>query len=167
LSLCIQAFKIKYLKQQFCKYDRSILMNYYKYITSLVAAIVLLVGCGGGSGDSTPPTVAGTYIGTIYKLSNAIKYTGPASMTINSSNAMAGTWTISPENSSGPLPTYVVNLSGTVDSAGVLTANGAIGSTTNVMPMTGTVDKVTGKVTASYTYSGGVSPFTGEFTLVK
>jgi hypothetical protein len=113
------------------------------------------------------PTVAGTYTGTITRLYNAILYSGPASMTITSGNAMTGTWSVAPFNSAGAMPPFIVNLSGTVDSAGVLTGNGAIGPTANVMPLTGNVVISTGTVSGTYNFSGGVLPFPGTFSLRK
>ena len=126
------------------------------------AALLTLAGC-----HTIPPapTVDGTYTGNIQRLFNAINYSGPASMTITSGNTMTGTWTVTPFNSSGPLPTLVVNLSGTVDSAGVLTGNGSIGAATNVMPLTGNVAISTGIVSGTYNFSGGVLPFPGTFSL--
>ena len=135
-----------------------------KYFVRLLAAtsILFLAGCC----CFTPaPTAAGTYTGNIQRLFNAINYSGPASMTITSGNTMTGTWSVSPFNSAGAMPPFVVNLSGTVDSAGVLTGNGAIGATANVMPLTGNVVISTGTVSGTYNFSGGVLPFPGTFSL--
>jgi hypothetical protein len=138
----------------------------FKHFARLLAvtSLLFLAGC---ICIPPAPTVAGTYTGTIYRLYNAIQYSGPATMTITSANTMTGTWSVAPFNSSGAMPPFVVNLSGTVDSAGVLTGNGAIGATTNVMPLTGNVVTSTGTVSGTYNFSGGVLPFTGTFSLVK
>ena len=137
-----------------------------KHFVRLLAAssLLFLAGC---CCIPPAPTIAGTYTGNIQRLYNAINYSGPATMTITSGNAMTGTWSVAPFNSSGVMPTFVVNLSGTVDSAGVLTGNGAIGATTNVMPLTGNVVISTGTVSGTYNFSGGVLPFPGTFSLRK
>ncbi len=138
-----------------------------KYFVRLLAATSVLFLAGCCCLIPPPPTIAGTYTGNIQRLYNAINYSGPATMTITSGNTMTGTWSVAPFNSSGAMPTFVVNLSGTVDAAGVLTGNGAIGSTANVMPLTGNVVVSTGTVSGTYNFSGGPVPFPGTFSLVK
>ena len=138
------------------------LKNFVRLLAA--AALLTLAGC------HTPPpapTVDGTYTGNIQRLFNAINYSGPASMRITSGNSMTGTWSVTPFNSAGAMPPFVVNLSGTVDSAGVLTGNGAIGATANVMPLTGNVVISTGTVSGTYNFTGGVLPFPGTFSLRK
>ena len=138
------------------------LKNYVRLLAA--AALLTLAGC-----RTPPPTtsVNGTYTGNIQRLFNAINYSGPASMTITSVNTMTGTWSVAPFNSAGAMPPFVVNLSGTVDSAGILSGNGAIGVTANVMPLTGNVVISTGTVSGTYNFSGGVLPFSGTFSLRK
>ena len=138
------------------------LKNYVRLLAA--AALLTLAGC-----HTPPPTpsVNGTYTGNIQRLFNAINYSGPASMTITSGNTMTGTWSVAPFNSAGAMPPFVVNLSGTVDSAGILTGNGAIGATASVMPLTGNVVISTGTVSGTYNFTGGVLPFPGTFSLRK
>ncbi len=135
------------------------------FVRLLVAvSLLFLAGC---CCIPPAPTVAGTYTGRIQRLYNAINYSGPASMTITIGNTMTGTWSVAPFNSAGAMPPFVVNLSGTVDSAGVLTGNGALGATANVMPLTGNVVISTGTVSGTYNFTGGVLPFPGTFSLAK
>jgi hypothetical protein len=141
------------------------MLKHFARSVALTLLVSLVSSCG-----QTPPapnTAAGTYTGNIQRLFNAINYSGPASMTITSGNTMTGTWSVAPFNSAGAMPPFIVNLSGTVDSAGVLTGNGSIGATANVMPLTGNVVISTGTVSGTYDFSGGVLPFPGTFSLAR
>lgn len=163
-------------------------MKFIKLSARLVVIALsagLFSACGGGADADAPletpsstattaaapaataSTYAGTYTGTIGRVSNASTYDGPASITltrdVTGNYTLSGTWNVTRTNSSGPQSITNETLSGTVNSAGVLTATGNI----NLRALTGNVDASTGRITGSFTYAGIASEFTGEFVLAK
>ena len=109
----------------------------------------------------------GAYSGKVGRLFNASTYQGPMNivLTQNATNnyTVSGSWNVLHSNSSGPQSTTNDMISGTVNSAGVLTASGNV----NIRSITGTVDLATSKITGSYTYAGASGTFTGTFSLAK
>jgi hypothetical protein len=136
----------------------------FKNIIGLFAlsSCLFFTACGG---DGAEQTTAGTYTGTISGVSSGTTFSGPATMTITTANTMTGTWTIAIPGSGGSAA--LIDLKGSVDGAGKLTANGSFGSNTNVMPMTGSVDTAKGIVSGSYAFSVTGTSFSGVFSLAK
>jgi hypothetical protein len=136
----------------------------FKNIFSILAlsSCLFLVACGG---DGAEQTTTGAYTGTISGVYSGTTYSGPAIMTISNTNTMTGSWTIALPGSGGSAA--LIDLKGSVDGAGNLTANGTFGANTNVMPMTGSVDTAKGIVSGSYAFSVTGTSFTGVFSLAK
>ena len=109
----------------------------------------------------------GAYSGRVGWVYNASTYGGPMNMVLTQNGTgnytVSGSWNVQRNNSSGPQSTTNDIISGTVNSAGVLTASGNV----NIRSITGTVDLATSKITGSYTYDGASGTFTGTFSLAK
>lgn len=162
--------------------------SYFKKLCCTVIATIALSACGGGGDDAattdtttsttgtgTPTTPSadgglygGTYTGNVSKDTLTASYEGPLSLTLNrdvtGSYAVTGTLNMTRSVAVG-LPTSTSDMiSGTVSSAGALTATGNI----NVVSVSGNVDAATGKITGTYVYkTGSSSTFTGNFTIGK
>ena len=151
----------------------------YRNIFLLVLSALTLAACGGGGdaasavdspgsaasaatpADTATNPYAGTYNGNMGMVSNDSLYSGPASIIVtrdvNGSLSVRGNWNVSRINSSEVVQSTSNELiTGTVSSAGALSATGNL----NLVAMSGTIDAAAGKLTGSYTYNG----FTGTFT---
>lgn len=127
--------------------------------------------------NTTPAfTYAGTYTGRLGWMYNASFYSGPMSLTVGNNNIITGTWIVTRGNTIDPVPTKLVNLTGSVSNSGVLTGNGTTisttGSTMMVLAFQGNINSADGTVSGTYTHYGygvfdGNGSYTTTFALVK
>lgn len=139
----------------------------FKQIIRLVAvsSFSFLAACG-GDGEGTAQTTAGTYTGTITATFGSDTLTGPVVLTVTGANTVTGTVTLGTVPSSGLA--YLLNVSGTVDGSGKVTAKGSAGSPPqDLMSIAANVDVAKGVMAGTYSLTLGSPAATGVFSLVK
>jgi hypothetical protein len=136
---------------------------------------------------STPPpsptpsspasTFTGTYTGRLSWAYNGSTYSGPMNLIVDDNNIITGTWIVTRGNTIDPNPTKLINLTGSVSTAGVLSGNGTTVSTTGsimtVLLLQGNINKTNGTATGTYLHhgygvaDGVIGSYTGTFSLTK
>lgn len=131
----------------------------------------------GATPSSPASTFAGTYIGRLGWVYVGSTYSGPMSLIVGDNNIITGTWVVTRGNTIDPNPTKLINLTGSVSTAGVLSGNGTTvsttGSTMTVLALQGNVNKTNGTVSGTYTHygygvlDGTLGSYNATFSLTK
>lgn len=130
-----------------------------------ISSVLFIAACGGDS-EGTAQTTAGTYTGTITAAFGSDTLTGPVVLNVTGANTVTGTVTLGTVPSSGLA--YLLNVSGTVDGSGKVTATGTAGSPPqNYMSITANIDVAKGVMAGTYKLELASPAATGVFSLVK